>query len=111
MKRGEIWLAQFDPVLGHEQGRLRPALIVSADWFNGSRADLITVHPITSQPKRLPPSRVRIAPPEGGLRLESWVICEQVRTLSKQRFSSRLGVASPATLRAVAENLRLLLDL
>ena len=111
MKRGEIWLAQFEPVLGHEQGRLRPALIVSADWFNGSRADLITVHPITSQPKRLPPSRVRISPPEGGLRLESWVICEQVRTLSKQRFSSRLGVVSPATLRAVAENLRLLLDL
>jgi mRNA interferase MazF len=104
-------MAQFDSVLGHERGRLRPALIVSADWFNASRAELITVHPITSQPKRLPPSRVRMVPPEGGLRVESWVICEQVRTLSKQRLASRLGVASLATMRAVADNLRLVLDL
>jgi mRNA interferase MazF len=78
---------------------------------NSSGAGLITVLPITSQPKRMPPSRVRVAPPEGGLRLESWVICEQVRTVSKQRFSSRLGVASAATMRAVANNLRLLLEL
>lgn len=111
MKRGEIWSAQFDPVVGHEQGRERPALIVSADWVNGSTAGLVTVLPVTSKSKRMPPSRVRVAPPEGGLRRESWVICEQVRTLSKQRFSSRLGVVSAATMRAVADNLRLLLDL
>ncbi len=110
MKRGEIWVAQFDPVVGHEQGRERPALIVSADWVNGSAAELVMVLPITSKPRKSP-SRVRMTPPEGGLRMQSWVICEQVRTLSKQRFGSRLGSVSPATMRAVSDALRLLLDL
>jgi mRNA interferase MazF len=110
MKRGEIWLAQFDPVVGHEQGPLRPALIVSADWVNASPADLVTVLPITSKARKLP-TRVVINPPEGGLRTQSWVICEQVRTVSKQRLGSRLGAAALQTMRAVTDNLRLFLEL
>lgn len=111
MKRGEIWIIQFDPVVGHEQGRPRPALVVSADPVNASPADLVTVLPLTSKPRHRLPSRVRVAPPEGGLRVESWVICEQVRTVSKQRAGARLGAVSAATMKAVAENLRLLLGL
>jgi mRNA interferase MazF len=73
-------------------------------------ADLVVVLPITSRLRRLP-SRVRIAPPEGGLRMESGVIGEQVRTVSKSRLTSRLGAVSPATMRAVSDVVRLLLDL
>jgi mRNA interferase MazF len=111
MRRGEIWFVQFDPVLSHEQGRQRPALIVSADSVNASPADLVTVLPITSKPRTRLPSRIRIAPPEGGLRLESWVICEQVRTVSKQRVSTRLGMVTSATMRNVSDVVRMLLDL
>jgi mRNA interferase MazF len=110
MKRGEIWVVGFDPVVGHEQAGQRPALVVSADAFNGSGAGLVTVLPITSKPRKLP-SRVRIAPPEGGLRFESWVVCEQVRTVSNQRLISRLGAAAPTTLSTVSDILRLLLEL
>jgi mRNA interferase MazF len=69
------------------------------------------VLPITSKPRKTLPSRIRIAPPEGGLRIESWVICEQVRTLSKQRVSTRLGMVTSATMRNVSDVVRLLLDL
>jgi mRNA interferase MazF len=110
VRRGEIWVVDSDPVLGHEQAGRRPALILSADAFNASSADLVAVLPLTSKPRKLP-SRIRIAPPEGGLRVESWVICEQVRTVSKRRLSSRLGAVLPSTLRSVSDVVRLLLDL
>jgi mRNA interferase MazF len=110
MKRGEEWLARFNPVVGHGQGGPRPALIVSSDGWNGPPGNLVTVVPITSQPRRLP-SRVRVMPPEAGLDRESWVIGEQVRTVSTQRLTRRLGVVMPATMRAVADNVRLLLEL
>ncbi len=110
MKRGEIWIVDLDPVLGHEQAGRRPALVLSADAFNASPADLVTVLPVTSTARKLP-SRIRIVPPEGGLRVESWVVCEQVRTVSKRRLSSKLGTVMPSTLRSVSDVVRLLLDL
>ena len=77
---------------------------------SGPPGNLVTVLPITREPKKLP-SRVRVVPPEGRLRLESWAICEQVRTMSTQRLGSRLG-ALRLTLRAAAsEALKLMLDL
>jgi len=100
MKRGEIWLCQLNPTVGREQAGTRPALILSADEFNASRAELVVVLPITSKQRALP-SRVRVGPPEGGLSQESWIICEQPRTVSTTRLRKRLGAVRPATLVAV----------
>jgi mRNA interferase MazF len=110
MKRGEIWIVTFDPVEGHEQAGRRPALIISVEAFNDSPAGLVTVLPITSKPRRLP-SRIRIAPPEGGLSMESWVITEQVRTISKRRLIARLGPVTTATLGSVTDSVKMLLGL
>ena len=110
MKRGEVWNVALDPVLGHEQAGRRPALIVSADALNQSPAGVVAVLPITSKRRALP-SRIRIGPPEGGLTMESWVITEQVRTISKQRLLSRLGSVTSVTMDEVATCLRWLLDL
>jgi mRNA interferase MazF len=109
VKRGEVWLVQVSPVVGHEQARLRPAVILSSDAWNGPPGNMVTVLPITSKPRQLP-SRVRI-PPEGGITRESWVICEQVRTVSTRRLESRLGAIKPATLLAVEDAVRLMLEL
>jgi mRNA interferase MazF len=110
MKRGEVWLVQFDPVVGHEQGGPRPALIASSDAWNGPPGNLVTVLPITSKPRRLP-SRIRVMPPEGGLSRESWVIGEQLRTVSTRRLQGRLGTVRPATMAAVEDAMRLILEL
>lgn len=108
MKRGDVWFVQLDPTVGREQAGKRPALILSVDEFNASGADLVVVLPITSRARRLP-SRVRVVPPDGGLSVESWIICEQPRTISKKRLLSRLGRLAPVTLHAVSDIVCMLL--
>lgn len=110
MKRGSVWYVEFDPVVDHEQAGRRPALVVSSETFNTGPAGLITVLPITSRQRRMA-SRVPLSPPEGGLTMPSWVITEQVRTVSKRRLGRQLGQVSPETLAAVSDALRLLLGL
>jgi mRNA interferase MazF len=108
-RRGEVWLVNFDPTLGHEQAGVRPALILSVDTFNAS-ARIATVLPITSKLHSLR-TRVEVKPPEGGLTLTSYVICEQPRTISDIRFKKALGVVSPATMGHVSDIVRMLLGL
>jgi mRNA interferase MazF len=96
-RRGEVWLVDLNPIAGHEQGGRRPALVLSVDTFNASRAELVTVLPITSRARALR-SRVEVQPPEGGLSSLSYIIAEQVRTISTQRLGQRLGRVSNETL-------------
>jgi mRNA interferase MazF len=110
-RRGEVWLASFEPVQGHEQAGRRPALVLSVDAFNASRADLVTVLPITSKARPHIPSRVEVRPPEGGLKVPSYVVCEQTRTISIRRLGRRLGAVTPATVARAADVVRMLLGL
>lgn len=111
MRRGEVWLADLDPVAGHEQAGRRPALVVSVDSFNASRADLVTVLPMTSRARPNNPFRIEVRPPEGGVTTASYVIGEQVRTLSKRRLAKRVGRVSPETMAKVGDIVRMLLGL
>jgi len=110
-RRGDIWLVELDPVEGHEQAGRRPALVLSVDAFNASRADLVTVLPITSKSRVSVPSRVEIVPPEAGLKVKSYVIGEQVRTISLGRLVKRLGSVSPDTMKTTGDVVRMLLGL
>jgi len=111
--RGEIWLADFEPVLGHEQGRQRPALVISNDQFNNGPAELVIVVPMTTTERARMPLRVQIDPPEGGLRERSWALCEAVRSISTSRLveDEAWGAVSARTLDTVAYRVRALLDL
>jgi mRNA interferase MazF len=110
-KRGEIWLTSFDPVVGHEQAGRRPALILSVDEFNASRAELVTVLPITSKLRAHIPSRIEVRPPEGGLKVRSYIIGEQPRTIASRRLIKRMGTVSVTTMSKVADVVRILLGL
>ena len=105
--RGEVWWVDLDPTRGHEQAGRRPGLIVSADEFNTGPAGLLVVLPITSKEKKIA-LHVEIAPPEGGLRSRSWVKCEDVRSVAKERLSRKLGTVNPQTLAQVEHRLRML---
>lgn len=77
---GAVWLCDFEPVRGREQGKDRPALVVSSDFHLRLTAGaLVTVLPLTSVERAGWLHRV----PVGG---SGWVITEQVRTISSQRF-------------------------
>ena len=109
--RGEIWLANLDPTRGHEQAGQRPVLIVSTDTFNHGPADLIIVAPLTRTGRRIP-LHVALDPPEGGVSDRSYILCDAVRSIAKDRLGKRAwGRVSPATLDAVADRLRILLEL
>ena len=107
MRRGDIYRADLDPVLGSEQGGVRPVLIVQNDLGNLTSPTVI-IAPLTSRSKKKTlRTHVTVDPPEGGLSRPSQVLCEQVRTLEKSRLSLYLGRLSADTLRRVDEALAL----
>lgn len=108
--RSEIWFADLEPIRGHEQGGRRPVLVVSHNLFNNGPADLVIVLPITSRQRNLR-TRVELRPPEGGLMTPSYVICESVRSISKERLSRRIGTISPASMAEIEDRMRILLGL
>lgn len=108
--RGDIWLADLNPVRGHEQAGRRPVLVVSVDPFNQSRADLVVVIPITTTLRNIP-FHVVIHPPEGGLTNASALLCEAVRSISKDRLITRWDSVLPATMATVEDRLRVLMGL
>jgi mRNA interferase MazF len=87
--RGEIYWADLQPVRGHEQGGVRPVVIISHDLFNGRSGTVIALA-ITSQPQRAGfPLTLQLPP--NALPRPSWVKISQVRTLSTERLGSRIG--------------------
>ena len=109
-KRGEIWTAHLNPVMGHEQMGSRPVLVISDDRFNSAGLGLVVIVPLTTKPRPFG-TRVPIHPPEGGLPVPGQIICEQPRTLSTERLTQRHGSVTPATLQKVSDIVRMLLAL
>jgi mRNA interferase MazF len=108
--RGDVWTVSLDPAKGREHQGRRPALVLSVDPFNHGPADLIVVVPITSKAKGIP-FHVRVTPPEGGLKQESYIKCEDVRSISKERLLQQLGAVTPQTMKHVEDRVRILLGL
>ena len=108
--RGDIWRADFGQTEGHEEAYRRPALIVSVDKFNQGPAELVIAVPLTTKGKGMP-VHVAVGPPEAGLTQPSFIMCDQIRTIAKERLLKWMGRVSSATLTAVEDNLRILLDL
>jgi mRNA interferase MazF len=108
--RGDIWLVDLNPVRGHEQSGRRPGLVFSVNIFNQGPADLVVVLPITTRPKGIP-FHVEVRDSEGGLKQRSFIKCEDIRSISKERLSKRLGAVSSATMGLVEDRLRILLGL
>ena len=112
MRRGDVYDARLDPVEGSEQAGIRPVVIVSRDAINVNLR-IVTIVPCTTyrSSTRLHPSRVLVSAPDGGLSVDSVVLCEQVRTVSKGRLLRQRGTISPQSLAAVDRALRIALDL
>ena len=108
--RGEIWEVNLNPTRGHEQAGRRPALVVSVDPFNHGPAELVVVLPITTTPRGIP-FHVPVGPPEGGVRRPSFIKCEDVRSISRERLVARWGSVYAPTMSMVDDRLRILLDL
>lgn len=114
MLRGEIRIVDFEPARSGKAAKRRPAVIVSNDGANTAAARLghgvVTVVPVTSNVDRVHRFQV-LLDDECGLERESKAQAEQIRSVSIERVSSRVGVVPPALMRRVDEALRLHLAL
>lgn len=108
--RGEVWNADLDPTRGREQAGKRPVLVISTDRFNEGPAELVVVAPLTSKGKGIP-WHVSVKAGEAGLRTQSFIMCEMLRCVSRERLAKRLGEISATTLVEVETRLRILLEL
>lgn len=106
MKRGEVWWVNFDPSIGGEIRKKRPAVIVSNDASN-KFLNRIQVIPLTSKTDRLYPSEAIVT--FGGK--ESKVMADQLATVSKLRMSKRAGALSEEDMQKVAEAIKVQLEI
>lgn len=110
-RRGEIYLADFDPVIGSEIAKRRPALVIQNDI--GNRVSPVTIVAALSSQVRQPlyPIEVLIRAPDGGLTADSTVRLNQLRTIDKSRLIKRLGKLTRATMTAVDTAIKISLGL
>jgi mRNA interferase MazF len=108
--RGEVWLVDFGEPIGREQSGRRPAVVVSADRLNESRAGVVIVVPITTALRGLR-SHVEIEQGGSGLDEISYAKCEDVKSISEQRLIARLGSVDEVVAFEIGRTLRFLLDI
>ena len=91
VKRGEVFYADLSPVVGSEQGGVRPVLIVQNDVGNRHSPTVIAAAITSKQDKTNLPTHIGIKAGTGGLTRDSVVLLEQVRTLDKKRLREKMG--------------------
>jgi mRNA interferase MazF len=100
-RRNEVYLVNFDPTIGAEIRKTRPALILQNDIAN-RHSPVTIVAAITSQfDERLYPTEVLIKAGEAGLAYDSVVLCNQIRSIDKRRLVRRIGVLTLDSVRRV----------
>lgn len=109
-RRGEIFLADLDPIVGREQRGRRPFLVLSLRDMNRAPAGLVIGVPLTTseRPSNL---HVRIEPGESGLPRVSYAMPEMVRSISTERFGRRFGRADRAAFELAATRAGVLIGL
>lgn len=111
VKRGDIFYADLSPVIGSEQGGIRPVIILQNDVGN-KYSPTVIVAAITSQINKAKlPTHVEISSEEYGLNKDSVVLLEQVRTLDKKRLKEKIGHMTDKDMQKVDDALTVSLGL
>lgn len=101
IKRGEIYYADLSPVIGSEQGGVRPVLIVQNDVGNKYSPTVIAAAITSQHEKAKMPTHIDISADCCGLSKDSVVLLEQVRTIDKQRLKEKMGTIDTAAMNRV----------
>lgn len=111
IKRGEIYFAQLNPVIGSEQGGIRPVLVVQNDIGNQYSPTTIILA-ITSQINKAKlPTHVELKAKTYGMERDSVILAEQIRTIDKTRLKQRIAVLNEETMNKVSQALSVSLGL
>lgn len=104
MKKGEIWMAELNPVKGSEQSGQRPVIIVSGNAMN-DHFDLVITCPLSSKVKNFPGNIILQPDNINGIKEKSEILVFQIRTISKQRLKVKLGNIGKEDMSKLEENL------
>ncbi len=111
IKRGEIYFAQLNPVVGSEQGGIRPVVVVQNDIGNQYSPTTIILA-ITSQINKAKlPTHIELKAETYGLERDSVILAEQIRTIDKARLKQRIAVLKEETMKKVDQALLISLAL
>ena len=91
VKRGDMFYADLSPVIGSEQGGVRPVLIIQNDVGNKHSPTVIAAAITLQTGKTKLPTHIEIEPEQSGLKAESVVLTEQIRTIDKSRLKEKIG--------------------
>jgi mRNA interferase MazF len=110
--RGMVVEVGLDPVVGHEQGRSRPCVVVQNDIGNRFSSTTIVV-PLTDAAhiRKPSPIYVLVKKGDGGTSKDSYALCDQIRTVDQRRFRGIYGALNPQTMDAIDKALRISLGL
>ena len=111
IKQFEIWIADLNPRMGTETGKIRPVIVVQTDLLNKDHPSTI-ICPITTNVK--PDSeilRVHLKRGKFGLKENCDIMIDQVRSIDNKRLVKRLGTVDSVTANTIRENLRIVMDL
>ena len=98
IKRGDIYYADLSPVIGSEQGGIRPVLIIQNDVGNKYSPTVIAAAITSQREKTKLPTHISVCSGECGLAKDSIVLLEQVRTIDKTRLKERMGSLDDASM-------------
>ena len=110
IKRGEVFLVNFDPTVGAEVKKSRPAVVVSND-INNAHSPIISIAPVTSNVTRVYSFEVEIPGGTPGLKTRSKVMVNQTRAVDKIRLIKKLGQLPAQTMQEINQALKLHYDL
>jgi mRNA interferase MazF len=110
IKRGDVFLVNFDPTVGAEARKTRPAVVVSND-INNAHSPIVSIAPITSNVTRVYSFEVEVPAKTGGLRTRSKVMVNQTRAVDKARLLKKLGDLPTEIMKDVSQALILHYDL
>ena len=105
IKKGDLYFADLSPVMGSEQGGVRPVLVVQNDVGNKYSPTIIVAAVTSKRNKADLPTHVEIDAAENGLTKNSVVLLEQLRTIDKRRLKERIGTIDKTRLPEVNEAL------
>lgn len=109
--RGELYLADLDPVIGSEQGARRPVVIIQNDIGNRFSPTTIVAAITSRVGDKVYPTEVKIKKGTGGLKKESLVLLNQIKTIDKRRLESRLGSLEPEIMHEIDKAIKISLGL
>lgn len=111
IKRGDIYYADLSPVIGSEQGGLRPVLIVQNDIGNKYSPTVIAAAITSKMSKTKLPTHIDVPSEDAGLAKDSIILLEQIRTIDKKRLREKIGCLDNNTMMKVDNSLQVSLGL